>query len=119
MAIRQKVLRCNRLLICVTLVNAVALLLLVIFSSISNNSSTEGPICVDGMFDRQKLSQLKCQLHHYQLKDVAACFDQLSLRRSQLQRRPVQIAFIGESTVRNQFKSLLRVYFIISLSRHH
>jgi len=79
------------------------------------------PLCMDGILERKlnnKQSLLMseedpdqnhgdCRLHHYRLQDVASCLDQLSLdRRSQ---SPVHKAFIGESTTRYQFTSLLRV----------
>ena len=80
------------------------------------------PLCLDGMLTRQSNKEAllmdgedpsqnhgHCRLHHYQEQDVATCLDELSFRRSRHQR-PVHIAFIGESTARNQFTSLLRVF---------
>ena len=80
------------------------------------------PLCLDGILKRQSNKEAllmdgedpgqnhgHCRLHHYQEQDVATCLDELSFRRSRHQR-PVHIAFIGESTARNQFTSLLRVF---------
>jgi hypothetical protein len=86
------------------------------------------PLCMDGILTRQQSNKqallmdsenpgqnyVDCRLHHYQEQDVAACLDKLSSRRSRHQR-PVHVAFIGESTVRNQFSSLLRVYCLFIL----
>jgi hypothetical protein len=80
------------------------------------------PLCMDGILTRKRSNKqgplmdgedpgqihADCRLHQYQEQDVAVCLDELSYRRSRRQR-PVQVAFIGESTVRNQFTSLLRV----------
>lgn len=52
-----------------------------------------------------------CRLHHYKWKDAVKCVDQLSHRR----RQPVHIAFVGESTIREQYYSFLRVRGIIKL----
>ena len=46
-----------------------------------------------------------CRLHHYQFKDTVNCIDQLSSQR----RRPVHIAFVGDSIIRHQFVSFIRV----------
>ena len=87
---------------------------------ISNNL----PICRDNtLFHMNKADQTlltttdgdnsvlqpQCLLHHYVLEDVVKCLDELSFRRAQ-HKEPVQIAFVGDSIIRNQFKSLLRVY---------
>ena len=104
----------------VAFIDVIAILLSSFFQfQESNFKETSRPLCVHGILSRNSVNHLHCRLHHYQFKDVVTCIDEILFRRSQLQRRPVQIAFIGESTVRNQFKSLLRVYFIISLSRNH
>ena len=86
------------------------------------------PLCLDGILTRQSNKEAllmdgedpsqnhgPCRLHHYQEQDVATCLDELSFRRSRHQR-PVHIAFIGESTARNQFTSLLRVYLFYSFN---
>jgi hypothetical protein len=52
--------------------------------------------------------QPQCWLHHYRTEDVVTCLDELSFRRAQ-HKEPIQIAFVGDSIIRNQFKSLLRV----------
>jgi hypothetical protein len=89
---------------------------------INTNKQLYRPLCMDEILTRKQLNKqallmdgedpdqihADCRLHHYQEQDVAACLDELSSRLSRHQR-PVQIAFIGESTARNQFTSLLRV----------
>lgn len=91
-------------------------------TSTEKSVNTNRPLCMDGILVRQSNKEAllmdgedprqnhgHCRLHHYQEQDVATCLDQLSSRRSRHQQ-PVRIAFIGESTARNQFTSLLRVY---------
>jgi len=86
------------------------------------------PLCKDGILTRRQSNKdallmdgedpsqnhTDCRLHHYQEQDVTACMDEFSFRRLRRQR-PVHIAFIGESTARNQFTSLLRVLYNIAL----
>ncbi|KAI9557796.1 hypothetical protein GHT06_014545 [Daphnia sinensis] len=43
----------------------------------------------------------------YATRDVVRCFDSLSVQR---QRQPMQIAFIGDSTIRQHFVSFLRLF---------
>ena len=50
-----------------------------------------------------------CRLHHYDWKDAVQCVDHLFQKRSNRHRQPVHIAFIGESTIRDQYFSFLRV----------
>jgi hypothetical protein len=47
-------------------------------------------------------------LREYQMGDVVRCLDSLSVKRN---RRPMHIAFIGDSTVRQHFVSFIRVSF--------
>ena len=49
-----------------------------------------------------------CRLHHYEKDDVVNCIEALSYRRAE-HKQPVQIAFIGESILRYQYSSFLRV----------
>jgi polysaccharide deacetylase 2 family uncharacterized protein YibQ len=46
-------------------------------------------------------------------KDVIRCFDSLSAKKK---GQPIHIAFIGDSTVRQHFKSFIRVSLIISIT---
>lgn len=63
--------------------------------------------------------QYSCQLHHYQFEDVAECLDRLSSLR-QNKSQLVNIAFVGDSIIRYQFQSFLRVSQIhISYSSHY
>ena len=52
-----------------------------------------------------------CRLHHYGFDDVVRCADHLSNNRHQ--QTAVHIAFIGESIIRNQFESFLRVNYFL------
>jgi hypothetical protein len=45
-------------------------------------------------------------LREYKMGDVVRCLDSLSVKRN---RRPMHIAFIGDSTVRQHFVSFIRV----------
>uniref|UniRef100_A0A0P6AKI5 Lactosylceramide-like protein n=1 Tax=Daphnia magna TaxID=35525 RepID=A0A0P6AKI5_9CRUS len=47
-------------------------------------------------------------IQEYSKKDVVLCLDSLSVKRN---RRPMHIAFIGDSIVRHQYLSFLRVGF--------
>ena len=54
-----------------------------------------------------------CRLHHYDQADVTSCIDEISYRRAK-HKEPVHIAFIGESIIRHQFMSFLRVKYILT-----
>ena len=90
------------------------------------------PLCIDGILQRERRppgvnsppvlltdgddpNQVNrdCRLHHYTQVDVTACIDELSYRRAK-HKEPVHIAFIGESIIRHQFMSFLRVHLIIA-----
>lgn len=87
---------------------------LVLSTKIDNSfddDSNNQPICAKGtLFDRKTMQ--KCQLQHYTTEDVANCFNELY---SQPQRRykPVHIAFVGDSIIRNQFINFIRVFSIL------
>jgi hypothetical protein len=93
-------------------------------------------LCMNGILKRQKSPDERvpillmngpddpyqqhgdCRLHHYKYDDIVRCIDRLSYRRAQ-HREPVHIAFIGESIIRYQFMSFLRVcYNILFLTFH-
>ena len=90
------------------------------------------PLCIDGILQRERRppgvnsppvlltdgedpNQVNrdCRLHHYTQVDVTACIDELSYRRAK-HKEPVHIAFLGESVIRPQFLSFLRVHFCIT-----
>lgn len=71
------------------------------YTSSSNQSITDKSGRVNRCFSRREQS-----LRFYTPRDVAKCMDVLSLRRN---RRPMHIAFIGDSTVHQNFVSFLRV----------
>lgn len=48
-------------------------------------------------------------LREYKKEDVVRCLDSLSIKKK---RRPIHIAFIGDSTVRQHFVSFIRVSFL-------
>lgn len=48
-------------------------------------------------------------LREYKKKDVVRCFDVLSVKKN---RRPMHIAFVGDSTVRQHFFSFIQVKFV-------
>lgn len=45
----------------------------------------------------------------YEKEDVVRCLDSLSIKRN---RRPMHIAFVGDSTVRQHFSSFIRVSWV-------
>ena len=77
----------------------------------SSDDRTPNQLLMNGPDDPYQ-RHYDCRLHHYKWKDAVTCVDQLSNRRRH--RQPVHIAFVGESTVREQYYSFLRVRF-----RHH
>lgn len=50
-------------------------------------------------------------VREFSVEDAVRCFDSLSARR---QRRPIHIAFIGDSIVRLHFMNFLRVCILLS-----
>ena len=66
-------------------------------------TDSELPLCVDGIMNGGNYHQ--CRLHHYNMKDVIYC---LTNNR--------HIAFIGDSRIRQQFLSFIKVLFIFSFS---
>ncbi len=54
-------------------------------------------------------------LREYKKEDVVRCLDVLSVKKN---RRPMHIAFIGDSTVRQHFFSFIRVKFDKTLKAH-
>jgi len=53
-------------------------------------------------------------IHRYREEDVVTCLNQLSLiNKGRYNNETVQIAFVGDSTIRNVFKSFLRVVYSI------
>ena len=96
------------------------------------SSLAKKPLCIDRILQRERRppgvnsppvlltdgedpNQVNrdCRLHHYTQVDVTACIDELSYRRAK-HKEPVHIAFIGESIIRHQFMSFLRVHLIIA-----
>lgn len=55
------------------------------------------------------LSNGQCRFHHYRLKDVVKCLDNFNFTSNLPVLRPVRFAFVGDSTIRNQFFSFMRV----------
>ena len=88
------------------------------------------PLCTHGILQRERRPGLNtpilltsgpedpyqihrdCQLHHYDYVAVTTCIDGLSYRRAQ-HKEPVHIAFIGESILRHQFMSFLKVFYYL------
>ena len=53
-------------------------------------------------------------IHRYQEEDVVTCLNQLSLiNKARYNNETVQIAFVGDSTIRNVFQSFIRVFYYI------
>lgn len=84
----------------------------------SNFLLTEKSVLVT-RYDSKKNHHAPCRssaVHQFTLEETVRCFDSLSVQR---QRRPMHIAFIGDSTVRQHFLNLLEVlltYMVFKLN---
>ena len=82
------------------------------------NLATRRSVCFSTL-DQENINRLngwnfnECQLLEYRVSDAAQCFDLMSLNEtsaSTIHRRQINIAFLGDSRMRQQFYSLLRVF---------
>lgn len=77
--------------------------------TIDSKSSDGNHLRDDFYLNRQSVTQLMekwKETSDDDVEDVVRCFDRLSVQR---RRRPMRIAFVGDSTVRNHFLTFLRV----------
>ena len=90
----------------ITVIISAAIILNLLLNSIVNQLDS---ILIDKNGVNNK--NLEAIIHHYQEEDVVTCLNQLSLlKKSRINDDTVQISFVGDSTIRNLFKSFIRVY---------
>jgi hypothetical protein len=65
----------------------------------------------DGERQRQSVFQTRLPLLQYKKEDVVRCIDSLWVEKH---REPVYIAFVGDSTARQHFSSLIRVCLLFA-----
>ena len=96
------------------------------YSKVNRSIKNNKPLCKEGVLQRMKNSKMmapfylltngedpqqqhrNCQLHYYKSEDVVACFDRLNRVWSK-QNQPLHFAFVGDSTIREQYESFVRV----------
>ena len=94
----------------ITVIISAAIILNLLLNSIVNQLDS---ILIDKNGVNNK--NLEAIIHHYQEEDVVTCLNQLSLlKKSRINDDTVQISFVGDSTIRNLFKSFIRVYHFSS-----
>ena len=78
-------------------------------SAVTVSIPTVADLLTDGEDPNQR-HQRDCQLHHYRSDSVVDCLNQFQRVRNKSLHQTLHIAFVGDSTIREQYESFSQVF---------